>query len=83
MSTERAKLSFGEFVALMALMMSLVAMSIDSMLPALADIGNDLGVARENANQLIVTMIFLGLATGQLLYGPLSDSVGRKPAIYL
>ena len=78
-----AKLGFGEFVALMALMMSLVAMSIDSMLPALADIGNDLGVARENANQLIVTMIFLGLATGQLLYGPLSDSVGRKPAIYL
>lgn len=42
-----AKLGFGEFVALMALMMSLVAMSIDSMLPALADIGNDLGVARE------------------------------------
>ena len=78
-----AKLGFGEFVALMALMMSLVAMSIDSMLPALADIGNDLGVARENDNQLIVTMIFLGLAVGQLIYGPMSDSTGRKPAIYL
>ena len=84
MSDQRtAKLSFGEFVALMALMMSLVAMSIDSMLPALADIGNDLGVARENDNQLIVTMIFLGLAVGQLIYGPMSDSTGRKPAIYL
>lgn len=76
------KLRFGEFVALMALMMSLVAMSIDAMLPALSDIGADLGVQRDNANQLVVTMIFLGLAIGQLIYGPLSDSTGRKPAIY-
>ena len=73
----------GEFVAMMALMTSLVAMSIDSMLPALSDIGAALGVQHENANQLVVTMIFLGLAVGQLLYGPLSDSIGRKPAIYL
>lgn len=74
---------FGEFVALMALMMSLVAMSIDAMLPALAEIGADLGVHQENTSQLIVTMIFLGLAGGQLIYGPLSDSIGRKPTIYL
>ncbi len=73
----------GEFVAMMALMTSLVAMSIDLMLPALNTIGTDLGVPHENASQLIVTMVFLGLAIGQLLYGPLSDSIGRKPAIYL
>lgn len=71
----------GEFVAMMALMMSLVAMSIDAMLPALADIGADLGAPNENASQLVVTMIFAGLAAGQLVYGPLSDSIGRKPAI--
>lgn len=73
----------GEFVAMMALMTSLVALSIDVMLPALAQIGADLGVQRENDNQLVVTMVFVGLAIGQLLYGPLSDSIGRKPAIYL
>lgn len=73
----------GEFVALMALMTSLVAMSTDTMLPALAQIGADLGVQRANANQLVVTILFFGLAAGQLFYGPLSDSIGRKRAIGL
>jgi DHA1 family bicyclomycin/chloramphenicol resistance-like MFS transporter len=72
-----------EFIALMALLMSLVALTIDTMLPALAVIGRDLGVINPNHNQLIITVIFLGIAIGQLLYGPLSDSIGRKPAIYI
>lgn len=72
-----------EFVAMMALMTSLVAMSIDTMLPALSDIGAELGVQRVNDNQLVLTMVFLGLSVGQLFYGPLSDTIGRKRAIYL
>ncbi|MEE8535741.1 MAG: MFS transporter, partial [Kiloniellales bacterium] len=72
----------GEFVALMALMTSLGALSIDAMLPALPDIGGDLGVAHENDSQLVISALFLGLAVGQMIYGPLSDSIGRKPAIY-
>jgi DHA1 family bicyclomycin/chloramphenicol resistance-like MFS transporter len=68
---------------MMAMMTSLVAMSIDLMLPALSDIGAQLGVQRPNDNQLVLTMIFLGLAVGQLFYGALSDSMGRKRAIYL
>ena len=72
-----------ESVALMALMVSLIALSTDGILPALSAIGSDLGVERDNANQLIVTMLFLGMAMGQIFYGPLSDSTGRKPAIYL
>jgi len=73
----------GEFVTLMALLISLVALSIDAMLPALPEIGRDLGVERSNDNQLIISVLFLGLAAGQMIYGPLSDSTGRKPAIYL
>jgi DHA1 family bicyclomycin/chloramphenicol resistance-like MFS transporter len=73
----------GEFVTLMALLISLVALSIDAMLPALPEIGRDLGVQRSNDNQLIISVLFLGLAAGQMIYGPLSDSTGRKPAIYL
>ena len=72
-----------EFVALMASLMSIVALSIDALLPALPDIGASLGVVSNNDNQLLITMVFLGLGSGQLLFGPLSDSYGRKPIVYI
>ena len=75
--------SFAEFVALISLMMALTAVSIDAMLPALPQLGRDLQVQNANDRQLVVSMIFLGLAVGQLFFGPLSDSFGRKPAIYI
>lgn len=75
-------LPLGEFVSLMALMTSLVALSIDAMLPALADIGRELNTTDANQPQLVVSMLFLGLALGQVIYGPLSDSIGRKTPIY-
>jgi len=74
---------FGEFVALMAFAMSLVALSIDAMLPAFPDMVRDLQVSGVNDIQLSISLLFVGLALGQLFYGPLSDSIGRKPAIYL
>ncbi len=70
-----------EFVALAALLTSLVALSIDSMLPALGRIGDDLGAGSDNRAQLVVSALFLGLGLGQMIYGPLSDRFGRKPAI--
>lgn len=73
----------GEFVALMAFCMSLVALSIDAMLPAFGDMSRDLSVAGTNDIQLVVSLLFVGLAIGQLFYGPLSDSIGRKPAIFI
>jgi DHA1 family bicyclomycin/chloramphenicol resistance-like MFS transporter len=74
--------SYVEFVILMAMMMSLTAFSIDAMLPALPQIGSDLNVQNANSRQLVISTIFLGLALGQLFFGPLSDKTGRKPAIY-
>ena len=48
-----------EFIALMASLMSLVALSIDALLPALEKIGISLNIQQEsNDNQLFVTMIF-------------------------
>ena len=72
-----------EFVAHMAALMSIVALSIDALLPALPDIGNALGVVNSNDNQMLITMIFLGLGFGQLIFGPLSDSFGRKPIVFI
>lgn len=71
-----------EFVILMAALMSTVALTIDALLPALPEIGASLGVTNTNDNQLLITMIFLGLGFGQLIFGPLSDSFGRKPVVY-
>lgn len=71
-----------EFIVLLALTISLVALSIDSMLPALSEIATDLGVANPNDRQMVITVLFAGFGIAQVFYGPVSDSVGRKPSIY-
>ncbi len=71
-----------EFVALMAALMSIVALAIDAILPAISQIGIAVNSLDATDNQLLITMIFLGLGVGQLFFGPLSDSYGRKPTVY-
>ncbi len=63
------------------MIISLVALSIDTMLPALPLIAADLGVARINDSQYVISVFFIGMAVGQMFFGPLSDSIGRRPAI--
>ena len=82
MPTTGPQRSSAEFIALVALTFSLIAMSIDSMLPALGSIAADLGARDPNDRQLVLTAFFGGLTIGQLIYGPISDSTGRKPAMY-
>lgn len=79
----RQPIGFAEFVALMAALIAMVAMSIDVILPALAAIGSDLAADSPNDRQLAVTMFFIGLALAQVVYGPLSDSFGRRFGIFL
>ena len=71
----------GEFVTLMAALMALTALAIDSMLPALQTIGVELGVADPNRRQWVLTAFLIGLGIGSLVHGPLSDRYGRRPIL--
>ena len=70
-----------EIIALLAGLMALNAFAIDAMIPALPQIGQSLHVAHENDQQLVVVAYFLGFASTQLVWGPLSDRFGRKPIL--
>lgn len=83
MQKSNSRTSQFEFVALMASLMSVVALAIDALLPALEAIGLTIGTTNRVDNQLLITMIFLGLGFGPLFFGPLSDSLGRKPVVFL
>lgn len=70
-----------EFVALMAALFAIVALSIDAMLPALPEIAGALTPGAPNRAQLVVTSFVLGLGLGTFIVGPLSDAYGRKAVI--
>lgn len=55
-------------------------LSIDLYLPGLPAIGRDLGADPARVQQTLSTF-FLGLALGQLVYGPMSDRFGRRPVM--
>jgi len=77
-----SRISPREFTLLVALLMSIVAISIDALLPALGIISTDIVMAYPNQAQLIISALFLGMAIGQLICGPLSDAIGRKKVLY-
>ena len=70
-----------EFVALMAMMFATLAFTIDSMLPALPQIGAELSPDDLNHAQLVIGAFVLGMGAGQLFMGPASDSFGRRPVV--
>jgi DHA1 family bicyclomycin/chloramphenicol resistance-like MFS transporter len=76
-----ASLSKREFIVLVAGLMMVDALAIDIMLPALPNIGAAFGVLRDKDRSLVVTAFLLGFGGSQIVFGPLSDSYGRRPLI--
>ncbi|MCF2870619.1 multidrug effflux MFS transporter [Octadecabacter sp. G9-8] len=70
-----------EFVALIAMLMATIAISIDAMLPALPEIAAELSPDAPNRAQLIITSFVLGMGLGTFFTGPLADRFGRKAVI--
>src|SRR3954467_6356277 len=85
-TAERRRIELGSrsFVAFIASCMAMAAMSIDLLLPAFPDMRKDFGLPADSTQpSRLITAFFLGLAVGQLVYGPLSDRYGRKRMLYL
>lgn len=72
-----------EFVAMMASIMALNSLAIDSMLPAFPAIGRSLHVTDPNSLQYMITAYMLANAVGSLVAGPLADRFGRRPILLM
>ncbi len=77
------EIGFIEFITLVALLMALVSVTINMLLPAFQNITTDFQLKDKNQIQLSISLLYLGLGISQLFYGSLSDSIGRKPTIYI
>lgn len=67
-----------EFIVLISSVMMLVAFGIDSMLPALPDIGRSLDVPDQNDRPLVISAFLGGFSVSLLFVGTLSDRYGRR-----
>ena len=72
--------SLRRMTALLAMLAAFGALAIDLYLPALPQIGADLG-ASPSTVQLSVTLFLAGFTAGMLLCGPLADRLGRRPVL--
>ncbi len=80
MKVRKDKNSSLGLVVILGLLAMLMPLSIDMYLPALPQIAREFGVSAGSV-QMTLNLYILGFALGQLLYGPLADSFGRKPVI--
>lgn len=72
-----------EFIALAAFLMATIALAIDMMLPAMGSMAIDLGLTETHRISWVILGIFAGLIFGQLVFGPLSDAIGRRGSIQI
>ncbi len=67
-----------EFILLISVVMMIVALAIDSMLPALPAIGQSLGMDDPTRYPLVISSFLLGFGISQIFVGTLTDRYGRR-----
>lgn len=82
MGRSRLRLQSAEFTLFLASTMALTALGVDVMLPAFGAIREGFGLAPDSTEVArVVTAYFLGIASGQVFYGPIADHFGRKKTL--
>jgi len=82
-SSPRHGLGRGEFVAMMSMLMATIAASVDTLLPAFDEIEAQFDLNPiDSPISLTITVFFIALGVGTLVWGPLADRFGRKPVMY-
>lgn len=76
-------LSEKEFIALFATIISLTALSMDAVLPAFRDMAISLSLVDVTQIQWVVSALIAGMVFGELVFGPVSDVIGRKNSILI
>ena len=82
-STSSKALSEKEFIALFATIISLTALSMDAVLPAFRDMAQSLALVDVTQIQWVVSALIAGMVFGELVFGPVSDIMGRKRSILI
>ncbi|HEX7823133.1 MAG TPA: multidrug effflux MFS transporter [Sphingobium sp.] len=82
-TASRAATGFREFVCIVAMLMAINALGIDTMLPALPAIAHTLHLTSVNQAQWVISAYMVGFGATQFIYGPLADRFGRRPLIII
>ena len=77
-ATTKLPLPLWEFVLMIAGLMALNALAVDTMIPAMSEIGEFYQTPNENDQQMVIFAYIFGFGFPQLIFGPLSDRFGRK-----
>lgn len=81
-TSQKITTPFAVIILLLASLTAFGPLSIDMYLPAFPAIAENLGVPLSSV-QLSLASFFIGLASGQIFYGPLTDRFGRKRPLYV
>lgn len=77
---QQQRSSYLSLILILGLISMLMPLAIDMYLPSLPTIAQDFGVPSGKV-QMTLSIYIFGFAIGQLVYGPMADSLGRKPVI--